>query len=104
MSDWDNIQTMSTPQNSVYAGNDLIMPGGSQILLEPAANNSPQTLAALQNAAKHVLTTIMNSDQFANESNVTVKSYTPSNLSTTLKINGKTGKFFYKAIAGRQLS
>ncbi|KRM30691.1 beta-glucosidase-like glycosyl hydrolase [Agrilactobacillus composti DSM 18527 = JCM 14202] len=90
MSDWDNIQTMSTPQNSVYAGNDLIMPGGSQILLEPAANNSPQTLAALQNAAKHVLTTIMNSDQFANESNVTVKSYTPSNLSTTLKINGKS--------------
>ena len=61
MTDWGGGQ--STPVNSMHAGNDLIMPGGSSASIAAAAGVT-LPLGDLQKATRNVLNVIMDSTQF----------------------------------------
>ena len=61
MTDWGGGQ--STPVNSMHAGNDLIMPGGSSASIA-AATGVTLPLGDLQKATRNVLNVIMDSTQF----------------------------------------
>ena len=62
MTDWGGGQ--STPVNSMHAGNDLIMPGGSSASIRQAVENGVLPLGDLQKATRNVLNVIMDSTQF----------------------------------------
>ena len=61
MTDWGGGQ--STPVNSMHAGNDLIMPGGSSASIAEATGVT-LPLGDLQKATRNVLNVIMDSTQF----------------------------------------
>ena len=61
MTDWGGGQ--STPVNSMHAGNDLIMPGGSSASIA-ATTGVTLPLGDLQKATRNVLNVIMDSTQF----------------------------------------
>lgn len=61
MTDWGGGQ--STPVNSMHAGNDLIMPGGSSASIANATGVT-LPLGDLQKATRNVLNVIMDSTQF----------------------------------------
>lgn len=62
MTDWGGGQ--STPVNSMHAGNDLIMPGGSGASLYAQYESGILCLGDLQKSAANVLNIIMQSAQF----------------------------------------
>ncbi len=73
MTDWGGGQ--STPVNSMHAGNDLIMPGGSNASILAAVEDGTLPLGDLQKAAAHVLNIIMQSAQFEDLTGIQVDSY-----------------------------
>ena len=73
MTDWGGGQ--STPVNSMHAGNDLIMPGGSNASILAAYENGTLCLGDLQKAAAHVLNIVMQSSQFEDLTGIAVGSY-----------------------------
>ena len=74
MTDWGGGQ--STPANAMHAGNDLIMPGGSNAQLLAAYEGGSLPLGDLQKAAAHVLNIILQSSQFEDFTGIPVGSYT----------------------------
>ncbi|MCH4009561.1 glycoside hydrolase family 3 protein [Companilactobacillus sp.] len=94
MTDWFSFKSLTDSPAVIHAGNDLIMPGGTQIPLQVAASTLPiggnkLDLGDLQQAAKRVLTSIMNTNTFAKTYNVPVDSFTPNDVATTMSINGQ---------------
>ena len=73
MTDWGGGQ--STPANAMHAGNDLIMPGGSNASILAAVEGGSLPLGDLQKAAGHVLNIIMQSAQFEALTGISVGSY-----------------------------
>lgn len=89
MTDWISLPGVTRPQDVINAGNDLIMPGGSQGMLALNAKTHSATMTNLKVSAARVLTVIMNSDRFAQKYHVPVKSYTPANVQTTFTANNQ---------------
>lgn len=88
MTDWFSFPGLFSAAKVMAAGNDLIMPGGSQVFLAHDADKA--TRQAMEKSASRVLNMVMNSDQFADKYHVTVPSVTPSNVQSTVSINGTT--------------
>ncbi|MQS89776.1 glycoside hydrolase family 3 protein [Companilactobacillus mishanensis] len=94
MTDWFSFKSFTDPSALMHDGNDLIMPGGTQIPLQVDASVLPiggnkLMLGDLQKSAKRVLTSIMNTNSFAKTYNVPVNSFTPQDVSTTMGANGQ---------------
>ncbi|WP_053084464.1 glycoside hydrolase family 3 protein [Companilactobacillus ginsenosidimutans] len=92
MTDWYNLKSLSDPASLMRAGNDLIMPGGTQEALQIAATNSADgnklALGDLQKSAARVLGTIMQAYTFAQKNNLQAKSLTPSDVDSIMSANG----------------
>ncbi|WP_125709080.1 glycoside hydrolase family 3 protein [Companilactobacillus zhongbaensis] len=94
MTDWFSLKSLTDTDAVLHAGNDLIMPGGTQVPIQVGASVLPVggnklELGDLQRSAKRVLTSIMNSNTFAKTYNVPVDSYTPNDVASTMSINGQ---------------
>ncbi len=87
MTDWFSLPGLFSAAKVMAAGNDLIMPGGSQVFLANAADS--QTRADMAQSAGRVLSMVMNSDQFAEKYHVSVPSATPTTVNTTMTANGQ---------------
>lgn len=85
MTDWYS-HGMKKPKESTYAGNDLLMPGGTQNIL--SESKSKRNRKYIEEAAARILPTIMNSDRFAAEYNVTLPTYDTRKFNTTMIANG----------------
>ncbi|MQS89774.1 glycoside hydrolase family 3 protein [Companilactobacillus mishanensis] len=92
MTDWYNLKSLSDPASMMRAGNDLIMPGGTQQALQIAATNAADgnklALGDLQKSAESVLNTIMKTYTFAQANNLTAKSITPYDVDSIMTANG----------------
>ena len=89
MTDWVSFPGITRPQDAINAGNDLIMPGGTQGILANKTLTNKQTLNGLKISAARVLTTIMHSDRFAKAYGVPAKSATPVDVQNTFTANNK---------------
>lgn len=93
MTDWYNLKSLAAPETLMHAGNDLIMPGGTQGALQQAVSTGAQgdklALGDLQKSAARVLETIMQTYTFAKDNDLQAKSLTPSDVDTIMSINGQ---------------
>ncbi|WP_129045509.1 glycoside hydrolase family 3 protein [Companilactobacillus metriopterae] len=91
MTDWFSVGGLETPAESIHAGNDLIMPGGTvshiqENVSKTGENGNKLMLGDLQLSAKRILTYIMNTNSFAKANKVTVDSYTPADVSDVFTV------------------
>ena len=94
MTDWYNLKSLSEPWTLMHAGNDLIMPGGTQDALQIAASNTADgnklALGDLQKSAARVLETVMKTYTYAQKNNLPAYSYTPKDVATVMTANGQS--------------
>lgn len=94
MTDWYNTKSLSEPWTLMHAGNDLIMPGGTEDLIQESVatkgeNANKLALGDLQKSAARVLETIMETNTFAKDNNLQAKSLTPTDVDNIMGDNGQ---------------
>lgn len=94
LTDWYNVEADERPWNSIKAGNDLLMPGASQDILEKSVsshNKNSLPLGYLQLSAKRDLKSIMESREFASYYRIPAKNtYHPLFNKSTFTANNSS--------------